>query len=395
MISLEKAREMILENIKENNFEEVHIYESLNRTLYEDIYSEINNPPFPKSPLDGYALNGEELEDLEQFKEFEIIDKIFAGNVSNKVVEKGQCIRIMTGAKIPEGCNCVVKQEDTEECNGKVKIFKRHKAFDNYIYEGEDFKKGDKILNRGKKITSSELMAIASLGIDKVKVYRKPKVGIINTGDEIQNPGEKLKDGKVFNCNGAFLLSRINELNLDGVLYSKLLDDEECLKNGISELEKDTEIIISTGGVSVGEKDIVQKVVKDLGYEILFWKVDIKPGSPLFVGRKEGKLYIGLSGTPVASATTFELLCRDALLKMINCKEDMIRKEKGILNDSFNKKGKKRRFLRAFKDNEGNIHINNVYQSPGQVHTMINSNCLLEVGMGESLELGKEVFVLV
>lgn len=392
MIGLEKAKEIILENIVENDFEEVDIYKSLNRTLYEDIYSEINNPPFPKSPLDGYALNGE---DLEEVKEFEIIDKIFAGNVSDKIVERGQCIRIMTGAKIPEGCNCVVKQEDTEEKEGRVRIFKKHKAFDNYIYEGEDFKKGDKILDKGKKITSSELMAIASLGMDKVKVYKKTRVGLINTGDEIQNPGEKLKDGKVFNCNGAFLLSRIKELNLEGILYSKLLDDEECLKDGIRELEKNTDIIISTGGVSVGEKDIVQKVVRDLGYEILFWKVDIKPGSPLFVGRKEGKLYIGLSGTPVASATTFELLCRDALLKMINCKEDMIKKQKGILKDDFNKKGKKRRFLRAFKDNEGGVHINNVYQSPGQVHTMINSNCILEVKVGESLESGKEVFVLI
>lgn len=394
MIDLEKAKEIILENIEENSFEEVSLYDGLNRVLYEDIYSKISNPPFSKSPLDGYALKGEELERLENYKEFQVIDKIFAGEVSQKVVEKGQCIRIMTGAKIPVGCNCVVRQEDTEEVEGKVRVFKEHKAFDNYIYEGEDFKKGDKILNKGKKITASEVMAIASLGIDKIKVYKKPYIGLINTGDEIQNPGEELKDGKVYNCNGGFLLSRVKELNLDGELYSSLLDNEESLRNGITELEERSDIIISTGGVSVGEKDIVQKVVKDLGYEILFWKVDIKPGSPLFVGRKNKKLYIGLSGTPVASATTFELLCRDGLLKMINCKEDMIRKEKGILKDSFMKKGKKRRFLRAFKDNNGDVYIDNVYQSPGQVHTMLNSNCLLEIGKNEILEEGKEVFVL-
>lgn len=395
MISLEEARKIILDNIKEKDSEEVFLHEALNRTLYSNIISPINNPPFPKSPLDGYALNGSELEDLVEYKEFKVIDKIFAGSVSKKTVTKSQCIRIMTGAKIPDGCNCVVRQEDTEEKNGIVKIFKKHKAFDNYIYEGEDFKKDDIILNRGIKLKASEIMAIASLGIDKVKVYKKTIVGIINTGDEIQNPGEVLKEGKVFNCNGPFLASRINELNLIGKLNNNLLDNEESLKNGIETLEKETDIIISTGGVSVGEKDIVQKVVKSLGYEILFWKVNIKPGSPLFVGKKGGKLYIGLSGTPVASATTFELLCRDALLKMINCTEDMLKEQNGILLEDFKKKSKKRRFLRVKKDNDNNITINNVYQTPGQVHTMINSNAILEVKENETLEAGTKVSVLI
>ncbi|MGL5646800.1 MAG: molybdopterin molybdotransferase MoeA [Clostridium sp.] len=394
MISLEDARKIILENIKEKDFEEVTLFETLGRTLFEDVYSPINNPPFPKSPLDGYAIRGEELEGLEGYKEFKVVDKIFAGEVSVKEVKIGECIRIMTGAKIPEVLNCIVRQEDTEEKNGIVKIFKAHKPYDNYIYRGEDFKKGDKILEKGKKITSSEMMALAALGLKSIKVYKKATVGLINTGDEIQNPGEELKDGKVFNCNGAFLISRIKELNLDGILYNNLLDNEESLRNGIRELEEKTDIIISTGGVSVGEKDIVQKVVHDLGYEILFWKVDIKPGSPLFVGKKGEKLYIGLSGTPVASATTFELLCRDAILKMIGSKEDMLKYEKAILKDNFEKKGKKRRFLRAYKDNEGFVSINNVYQSPGQVHTMINSNCILEVKPGEVLKSGEEVYII-
>ncbi len=395
MISLEEAKKIILDNIKEKDSEEVFLHEALNRTLYDDVISPINNPPFPKSPLDGYALNGEELEDLIDYKEFEVIDKIFAGMVSKKNVGKGQCIRIMTGAKIPNGCNCVVRQEDTEEKDGVVKIFKKHKAFDNYIYEGEDFKKDDIILKGGTKLKASEIMAISSLGIEKVKVYKRPVVGIINTGDEIQNSGEALKEGKVYNCNGPFLASRINELNLIAKLNDNLLDNEESLKNGIENLEKETDIIISTGGVSVGEKDIVQKIVKDLGYEILFWKVNIKPGSPLFVGKKGEKLYIGLSGTPVASATTFELLCRDALLKMINCTEDMLKEHKGILLEDFKKKSKKRRFLRVNIDNNDNVTINNIYQSPGQVHTMINSNAILEVKENETLEAGTKVSVLI
>ena len=396
MISLEEAKELLLEKVKPLSFEEIDIKDSLNRVLYEDIFSEINSPPFPRSPLDGYAVKGEDIEDASNNNVYlKVIDKIYAGYVSKKDLKSGEAIRIMTGAPIPKGCNCIVRQEDTIEENGLVKIMKSHKPYDNYCYEGEDFKAGTKILEKNTLLTSSEIMALASVGRKIIKVYRKPSVGILNTGDEIQNPGKNLLEGKIYNSNGYFLSTRLRELGCIPIVYNVICDEEESIIKAIKELYDKCDLIISTGGVSVGEKDIVMACTKKAGFETLFWKIDIKPGSPMFAAEKNGKLYIGLSGTPVAAATTFELTAREVIGNMLNCNKITLNKRIGILKDDFNKVTGKRRFLRVNINDSNEVHINNVYQSPGQIHTMINSNGILEVPKNKSLKKGDYVEVLV
>lgn len=397
MISLEDARELLLGKTKKMTYEEVHIEDALGRVLYEDIYSEIDNPPFPRSPLDGYAVKGNDTKGAsnENPISLSVIDKVYAGHVSEKHLNKGEAIRIMTGAPIPNGADCVVRQEDTLEENSIVKIYKEHKPYDNYCYEGEDFKIGTKLLDKDTLITSSEIMCIAALGLEKIKVYKQPKVGIINTGDEIQNPGSKLKYGKIYNSNGYFLKSRLQELDCDSIIYDLICDDDLEIIKAIETLEKDCDIIISTGGVSVGEKDRVRISAEKAGYEILFWKINMKPGSPMFGAHKDGKLYIGLSGTPVAAATSFELTCRGVLSKMISSDKIGLKERKAVVMDDYNKVSKKRRFLRVNVNEEGEVYINNVYQTPGQVHTMINSNAILEVKPNTVLKKGDIVKVLV
>ena len=278
----------------------------------------------------------------------------------------------MTGAPIPEGADTIIRQEDTDEGVEFVKIYTALNEYDNYCYEGEDFKEGTELLKRGKLITSSEVIALASIGFNKVKVYKKAIVGIINTGDEIQNPGTKLKSGKIYNSNGYLLKARLSELGFESILYNLICDEDEEIIKAIKYLE-----------------------AEKAGYNILFWKVDIKPGSPMFAAFKEDKLYIGLSGTPVAAATTFELTCRDVLSKMYNTDSLCIKKRIGILMDNYTKLSNKRRFLRVYIDNENKVFINNVYQTPGQVHTMINSNAILEIPKMEELKKGEKVEVLI
>ena len=201
----------------------------------------------------------------------------------------------MTGAKIPEGADCIVKQEDTEALKeNEVRIFVSHKAYDNFIYQGEDFKRGIKIINKDKFLTSSIITAIASLGINKVKVYKKPIVGIITTGDELQEPGEDLKEGKIFNSNKAFLYTRLLELGAEPRIFDIAKDSIEGIVSVVEKAEKECQIIISTGGVSVGEKDLVLRAVESIGYRRLFWKISMKPGSPMFSAVKNGVIYLSL-----------------------------------------------------------------------------------------------------
>ena len=397
MVSLEEARNLLLSKVKKMKEEEVNIEDALGRVLYEDIHSKIDNPPFPRSPLDGYAIRGDDTKGASKDNPIylKVIDKIYAGEVSEKTVNEKESVRIMTGAPIPKGADCVIRQEDTEEIDGVVKIKSELAPYDNYCYKGEDFKKGTKLLKKDTFITSAEIMAIASLGLDKVKVYKKPVVGILNTGDEIQNPGKPLGYGKIYNSNGYFLKSRLKELGCEPILYNLILDKDEDIINAIKDMEKYCDIIISTGGVSVGEKDIVRLSAKEAGYEILFWKIDMKPGSPMFGAFKGDKIYIGLSGTPVAAATSFELTCRDIIAKMLSSNKISLKEREALLMEDFNKVTKKRRFLRVNLNDNNEVTINNVYQAPGQVHTMINSNAILEVKPNKHLKKGDVVKVLI
>ena len=393
MITLEEAQRLLWNNSKENEIEEVDIYKSRGRILAEDILSPIDSPPFDKSPLDGYAVKSESLNKVtkESPVALKIIDKVFAGEVSYKEVKVGEAIRIMTGAKIPSGADCIVKQEDTEVIsNNEVLVKVKHKAFDNYIYRGEDFKVGTKVVNKNTLINSNILTAIASLGYGKIKVYKKTRVGIICTGDEIQEPGEDLKDGKIYNSNKVFLYTRLLELGAEPILYDIAKDSREEIIKAVSKAEKECDLIISTGGVSVGEKDIVRTTIESIGFKTIFWKINMKPGSPMFAARKGNVLYIGLSGTPVAAATTFELTVRRVLSKMSNCDELDIKYYSGILQEDFLKKSNKRRFLRVkiTEDLINNVYINSIYQSPGQINTMIGSNGLLEVKANTFLNKG-------
>lgn len=398
MVSLEEAQKYLLDNAKKIDTEIINIYECYKRVLAEDIHAPFDNPPFNKSPLDGYAVMAEDLEEASKENPaiLKVIDKVYAGYVAKEKVTRNTAIRIMTGAPIPEGANCVVKQENTERDGDIVKIFESLKPYDNFCYKAEDFKSGTKILEEGEVLNSSRVMSLASLGFDKVRVYKKVKVGIITTGDEIQTPGTPLKPGKIYNSNGYFLYTRLIELGAEPVIFNLAKDDSEGIKYAMEEAFDKCDILVTTGGVSVGEKDLVKESAKNAGYEILFWKINIKPGSPMFGAIKNGKLLIGLSGTPVAASTTFELTVRPVLSKMTNCNEINLKHVKAIAEDEFTKVSGKRRFLRVQIEQKGEnkVFIEHAYQSPGQVHTMLNSNAILEVKPKTSIKKGDLIEVI-
>lgn len=386
-MSLEEAQNVLINNAKETNEIYVNILEAHGEVLAETIVSPINQPPFDRSPLDGYALIAEELEKASPNNsvEFKVIDEIHAGEVSNKKVEKGKTIRLMTGSPIPEGANCVIRHEDTIEKEDTVLISKKMLPWQNYCLKGEDVKKGDRVLVKGTFLTSNEIGLLASLGIGKVKVYRKPVISILSTGDELIDIGDKLQPGKIFNSNIYSLASRIKELNLNYKIAGQVHDNVDSIKEKINKYIEESDMLVTTGGASAGKKDLMIDVLKDLGAEILFKGVKMKPGSPVLCGKYRDKIILCLSGNPAAGLISFEVLARPMLAYISRQESIKLRYCKAKMTADYNKKSNMRRFLRGkmhLKEGKYYVLPTAGNHSSGALSANIECNSLIDIAKG-------------
>jgi molybdopterin molybdotransferase len=391
MVELEKARALMLERVKEMGTEVLPLFDAPGRVLAEDISSFQDFPPFDRSPLDGYAVRSVDLPGT-----LAVIDKIYAGDVSQRMVTKGTAIQIMTGAPIPVGADCVVRQEDTTRNGDEVQITIIHRPFDNYVYKGEDIKAGHLVLEKGSRLSASGITILAALGMGQIPAFKKPTVGLISTGSELQSPGADLKPGHIYNSNLYFLYSRILELGGLPKLYSGVADTGEDIRQALDLAASQCDFIISTGGVSVGEKDLVKQSGEIAGFEILFSRVDVKPGSPMFCGVRDEKILLGLSGNPMAMATTFELMARPALAKMSGCPDLDLKAVMAIAGDSYSNASKKRRFLRVVlqhQDQIQKVYCQGLNQQSGRILTLLQTNGILEMKPHTQIEPGDLVKV--
>src|SRR5574344_320061 len=276
-ISLEEAIEILNENVKTMEVEEVQLIDAIDKVLAEDVYSLINNPPFNKSAMDGYAVMYEDTN--ESGKVLQVIDEVFAGETSNKEVTVGTAIKIMTGAPIPKGANAVIKKEDVEIKENSIILKKQLKENENICFKGEDIKEGQLLVRNGKKLNYAYIGIIASSGISMIKVYKKPKVAFISTGDEVVDIGQNLSYGKIFNSNKYTILARIKELGYEVINVKHVNDQYDDIGNTIKEICNMADLVITTGGASVGDKDLIKEAIDEINGEKLFWKIKIKPGS--------------------------------------------------------------------------------------------------------------------
>lgn len=400
-IALEEALEILNKNTKALKSEVVSIKDSLKRVLYGDVKSKINNPPFNKSVFDGYAFKSEDSKGTSKENpiELKIVDEIFAGDFSEREIKAGEAVRIMTGAPIPLGADCVLKQEETERHGDLVKIFKEMKANENISFMGEDIKIGETLIKKGKRLDYADLGIMASSGISQVTVYKKPKVSIISTGDEVCDINSTLKPGKIYDSNLYSLSGRIEELGYHVLSMEHVGDNILKIGEAIEKAFEKSDIVFTTGGASVGEKDLMQKVAESIGFEKLFWKIKIKPGSAVVCSKREEKILISLSGNPNAALTTFELLGKPVLKKLEGEEENInIKREKGILMDSFNKKSLQRRFLRGnviYDEKGAKVYITQIKSGNGILSSLLNANCLIEIEKGnEGLNKGEVVNII-
>ena len=400
-IALEEALEILNKNTKALKSEVVSIKDSLKRVLYGDVKSKINNPPFNKSVFDGYAFKSEDSKGTSKENpiELKIVEEIFAGDFSEREIKSGETVRIMTGAPIPLGADCVLKQEETERHGDLVKIFKEMKENQNISFMGEDIKIGETLIKKGKRLDYADLGIMASSGISQVTVYKKPKVSIISTGDEVCDINSTLKSGKIYDSNLYSLSGRIEELGYHVLSMEHVGDNILKIGETIEKAFEKSDIVFTTGGASVGEKDLMQKVAESIGFEKLFWKIKIKPGSAVVCSKREEKILISLSGNPNAALTTFELLGKPVLKKLEGEEENInIKREKGILMDSFNKKSLQRRFLRGnviYDEKGAKVYITQIKSGNGILSSLLNANCLIEIEKGnEGLNKGEVVNII-
>lgn len=400
-IALEEALEILNKNTRVLKSEVVSIKDSLKRVLYGDVKSKINNPPFNKSVFDGYAFKSEDSKGTSKENpiELKIVDEIFAGDFSEIEIKSGEAIRIMTGAPIPVGADCVLKQEETERHGDLVKIFKEMKVNENISFMGEDIKIGETLIKKGKRLDYADLGIMASSGISQVTVYKKPRVSIISTGDEVCDINSTLKPGKIYDSNLYSLSARIEELGYNVLSMEHVGDNIIKIGKAIEKAFEKSDIVFTTGGASVGEKDLMQKVSESIGFEKLFWKIKIKPGSAVVCSKKEEKILISLSGNPNAALTTFELLGKPVLKKLEGKEENInIKREKGVLMDSFSKKSPQRRFLRGnviYDEKGAKVYITQIKSGNGILSSLLNANCLIEIEKGnEGLNRGEVVNII-
>ncbi len=299
LTNFEKAKELVYNTLKKYiKVEEVDLLEGYNKILAENIFSPIPLPYFNRAAMDGYAVRAEDTYGASP------TNPIILNLVDKNFISENEAKKINTGEMLPEGANAVVMKEFCQEFEDFVEVYKTVHPNENVSKIGEDVKKGELILKKGEKINSFHLSILSSLNIPKIKVYNIT-VGVISTGDELVELGDKLENGKIVNSNYYLLYGLIKSLGFD-VNYDGIVgDDEKKIKETIKKAVKEVDILITTGGTSVGERDYTVKAVKDLG-EIIFHGINIRPGKPFAFGLIEKPVFL-LSGYPVASAVQFEL----------------------------------------------------------------------------------------
>lgn len=312
MIRYEEALNIVLSNVFPTCSESVELAFSEGRVLAEDVFSDINMPPFNRSAVDGFACR---MEDLDQ--PLEVIETVRAGVFPAKQIGPGQCTRIMTGAPVPEGADCVIMVEETLEISNDRIRFTGQRTKTNLSKFAEDVRAGDKVIKSGTMIRPQHIAIMAAVGHVRLLMAARPKISVIATGDEIVEPHLKPGISQIRNSNGHQLMAQAEKAGGNPVYLGIAPDDEEQTFNLINHAMSQSDVVLLTGGVSMGTYDFVPKIIEKAGIEILFRTIALQPGKPTIFGTKGSKRVFGLPGNPVSSFTIFEILVKPMLRKMM------------------------------------------------------------------------------
>jgi molybdopterin molybdotransferase len=397
MISFEEALHKILSSIQPLGLEKVQLLESLGRIIGEDIYAKRDIPPLDNSAMDGYALRFEDIRESSKDHpvRLEVIEDLPAGFVSKKTIEKGQAIRIMTGAPIPKGADTVVPVEETRKEHGFTFILKAASLGENIRRSGEDVKKGERVISKGDLIRPAEVGMLASVGRSSVLIYQKPLIAILCTGDELVDVDGNLEESKIISSNSYTLAAQVKDCGAVPVQLGIARDRKEEIREKLRQGTR-ADVLISSAGVSVGDYDFAKDALGDLGMEMAFWQISMKPGKPLAFGTIQGKPVFGLPGNPVSSMISFEEFVRPSLLKMMGHREVLRPVVEAILQEEIRKTAGRRHFIRAFVSfKEGSYFATTTGdQGSGILMSMLKANGLIMIPEAQEIaRVGEKVKV--
>jgi molybdopterin molybdotransferase len=382
MISFEEALDKILSRIQPLGLEKVPILGSLGRIIGEDIYAKRDIPPLDNSAMDGYALRYEDIRQTSGDRpvRLEVIEDLPAGFVSKRTIGKEQAIRIMTGAPIPKGADTVVPVEETKKEDGFTLILKVVSLGENIRRSGEDVKKGQRVISQGDLIRPAEVGMLASVGRSSVLVHQKPLVAILCTGDELVDVGDHLEESKIISSNSYTLAAQVKDCGAVPVQLGIARDRKEEIREKLRQGTR-ADVLISSAGVSVGDYDFAKDALGDLGMEMAFWQISMKPGKPLAFGTIQGKPVFGLPGNPVSSMISFEEFVRPSLLKMMGHREIFRPVVEAVLQEEIRKTSGRRHFIRAFISfKEGSYFATTTGdQGSGILMSMLKANGLIMI----------------
>jgi len=380
---LHEAQTIVLEATTLLGVEKVSILDALGRTLAEDIVAERDNPPWNNSAMDGFAVRWEDIRQEQAIQKpvtLRVIEDVPAGKMPSKTVKAGEAIRIMTGAPVPQGADTVLKVEDTEPTPDTVRVLKPEPQGANIRPQGEDVRKGECIIAKGTLIRPGEAGMLAVLAKSFLFVYQRPRVAILSTGDELADLDERFSEEKIINSNSYGIAAAVQEAGGIPVLLGIARDTKAALKEKISQ-GLNADILVLSGGVSMGDYDFTKEVFREIGAEMNFWKLAIRPGQPLAFGKIQGRLAFGLPGNPVSSMVTFEQLVRPAMLKMSGRRSYGRPVVEAVFQEKFSKRTDRRHFLRGvLTREEGVFKVRTTGdQGSGILTSMVKANCLIDV----------------
>ena len=380
MITVEEALNKILSRIQPLGLERVNLLEGLGRVIGEDVVANRDIPPYDNSGMDGYAVRAEDIQNAspDHPVRLEVIGDLPAGFLSTRTIGKRQAIRIMTGAPIPEGADSVVPVEDTKDEDGFVTILKTVSIGENIRGKGGDARKGDRVISKGDIIRPSEIGMLASVGRSFVFVYQRPTVAILCTGEELVDVDGDLEGVKIVSSNSYTLAAQVRDCGAIPVQLGIAKDRKEEIKEKFLQGLR-ADVILSSAGVSVGDYDFVREVLNDLGMELIFWKVAVKPGKPVVFGTLQGKWVFGLPGNPVSSMVSFEQFVRPSLLRMMGHRRIFRPVIEAFLKEDIHKKSGMRYFVRGEVSMKGDSYqvTTTGPQGSGILKSMVKANGLI------------------
>ena len=378
MITVNQAVSIIKSSVVPLKTEYIKVEDAMNRILAADVKSKVDSPPFDMSSMDGYAVKINKNFNQNKFK---VIHEIFAGDNKNYKVLESQTIRVFTGSKMPLGANRVIIQENCKITNISEIKAKINKRDESYIRKkGQDFKKDALILKKKHQVNARDIGLLVTSGIKRVLVFKKPKIAIIATGNELINIDKKIGKGQIYASSLYMLKELINSCNSHCKALKIIKDNEISIKNNISNLKK-VDLVITTGGVSVGKKDLVKKCLEDLGMKTKIWKVKVKPGKPILFGLLNNTPVFGLPGNPVSSYVCFIIFVMEAIKKLLPYNENYIIKSKAHPLNKFINNSERETYFRGNFFIKNNKRYVNIFekQDSSLMKNLSLANCLVKV----------------